>query len=65
MRCTELTLDAGEERPFGAPRSPFHVDADGDIMDADGWLVCCPARDVWHNDLQHAEAICQALNAAI
>ena len=42
------------ETPLWAPRTPFFIDDDGDIADADGHLVCCPARDVWANDEAHA-----------
>lgn len=57
-------MDA-DDKPFGAPRPPFRVDHDGDIVDADGWLVVCPARDVWHDDRTHALNVCRALNEAL
>lgn len=49
--------------PFGAPRQPFRIDKQGDIVDADGWLVCRPARGLWHDDEAHARGVCDALNA--
>lgn len=63
MRADDL-MPIEDDRPWGVPVPPFRVDQDGDIVDAEGWLVCCPACDVWrYGDRLHAERLCQQLNA--
>lgn len=47
-----------------SPKLPFKLDADFDIVDAKGWLVCCPACLVWPDDGEHALSLCVALNHA-
>ena len=51
-----------EELPQKPPAPPFYVDDDGDICDAEGWLVCCPAYDVWPDRSRVSQDICAALN---
>jgi len=51
-------------RPIRPPQGPFFIDEDGDIADADDWLVCCPARDVWEDDQAHAQWVLKAFEAA-
>jgi len=49
--------------PILPPERPFYIDQDGDICDANGWLVCCPARDVWPDgDNAHAKDLLMVLN---
>ncbi len=43
--------------PYDVPQHPLRIDEDGDICDANGWLVACPARGVWKNDAEHAEQV--------
>lgn len=46
------------------PKLPLTVDDEGNIVDANGWLVACPAYRVWPDTNAHARMICVALNRA-
>lgn len=54
-----------ERAPYDTPVYPFHIDEDGDICDANGWLVCCPAREVWGSDKAHSLAIFHILSIRV
>lgn len=56
--------EAAQKARPRAPTPPFWVDEDGDVVDADGWLICRPAKEVWPDgDKEHARWVCEALNA--
>jgi len=63
-RPIEADCTACDRAPYPAPQRPFCVDADGDICDANGWMIASPAYGVWPDREELARAICAALNAA-
>ena len=52
-----------EGPPYDAPKHPFYMDKDGDICDANGWLVMVTPYGVWPDTEHHAQTVLAALNS--
>lgn len=56
-----------DSAPYKYPIYPFFLNEDGDICDVNGWLVCCPAKEVWgkYDDKTYAQDILKLLNKTV
>ena len=54
--------EEGEHPPYDTPAKPFHIDEDGDICDANGWLVAVMPYGVWPDLERHAHTVLEALS---
>jgi len=48
--------------PYDAPVKPFYIDEDGDICDANGWLIAVMPYGIWPDMELHAGTVLDALS---
>ncbi len=62
FRVAEAAASEAEIPPYDAPVHPFYIDEDGDICDANGWLVMVTPYGIWPDVEHHAQTVLKALN---